>query len=288
MRRLLAGCLLVPFVAVCVPDVGEAPSDVSRTRILAVRFEPAEVRPKDGFAATALVVGPDGEIAEPATAWAECVAPKRPIDSGSVTTLCLDDVWALPIATGAAVSAEAPEYICANLGPESPAGVYRVPDPDRTGGYYMPVRARVDDETAFGMLRLRCELADVPVDVVRELEEAWIPNQNVQKVELRLTRGEGGRVEVEARIKAASAEVYRLYDADADRIVTRRERLTASFFAAGADVAPSRVEVDLGAEEPGGILTARARLAPGGAGGMVWVVVRDDRGGVAWGGAAIE
>ena len=286
-RRLALLCVL-PVAAACVPEVGEPPSAVSRTRVLGVSFEPAEARPGEPFVAKALVVGPDGELDDPSIAWAACVAPKRPTDSGSVTPLCIDGPWAIPLATGATVEGEVPDYACGNLGPESPPGEYRPPDPDKTGGFYMPVRAIVEDETAFGMLRLRCKLTNVPVDVAAELNERWTPNRNVGPVEVTIVPRGPGSFEIRARVAATSAETYELYDVAEDRAVTQRERLIASFYSAGIDVTPSRVEIDPDRLEDEMLVARATATGPADlAEASVWVVVRDDRGGVAWSGGPV-
>ncbi len=287
-RRALTLALLA---VACVPEVGDPPSVVARPRVLGVRFEPAEARPTESFRATALVVDEHGAIEGAEIDWAACVAPKRLVDPGSVTTLCLDDIWAIPFATGEAVETIVPDYACANLGPESAPGEFRPPDPDRTGGYYLPVRAEIEDEVAFGMLRLRCAWANVPVDAVRVLEERWRPNQNPGPFALHVEAKGEGRADLVVRIGSYAAEDYSLYEASEDRVVTRREELVASFFAVGAEVTPSRVVVDPAAAADGTLsarATARAKDDRALAAASYWVVVRDDRGGVAWNGASLE
>jgi hypothetical protein len=294
MKRALA---LAALVAACNPDLGPGDSLVTSTRVLAVRMEPAEAAPGALVTFTAFVASADGTTDKAPIAWSFCTAPKPLTVDNVVSNACLGDSSRVPIATGQAVNAFLPADGCSLFGPVTPPGNFRPRDPDVTGGYYQPVRGDLaGTDTIFELARLACPLANAPPDVVAQFAKAYVPNANPKVGSLvgaiggvPLARAQvpaGARVTLEATWSAADAETYAYVDPESQTVTTRRESMRVAWYAsAGAFDAQStgRDEGDLATYTDG---TWTAPGVPGTA--HVWVVLRDSRGGVDFGGYDFE
>jgi hypothetical protein len=254
-------------------------------RVLAVAADPPEVAPGDAVTLRALVVDEDGVVDQPAVRWSFCRSPRGATETGSVPDACVDgDVDVIDDATDAGdavIEAVVPASACAVFGPDV-AGGARPPDPDGTGGYFLPVRLDIDGAPlAFGAVRLACRLGDAGVDVARAFDRRY--ERNVAPtfiVDAPARVAARDAVDVVVRWPGASAEDFVVYDREAQRLVTTREGIVASFFATDGVFA-----VDRRGQEA----TERATTATNGwtapsVDGVVHhvVVVRDGRGAVAW------
>ncbi len=280
MRRTFAFPVLVAaLVFACRPDFTERESIVTRTQVLAVRAEPPDAKPGEAITWRALVVTPEGELAEPQASWAFCATPKRLTENGAVSAQCLGG-GVRPIGDGATVSAALPQDACSLFGPEVTSADLRPRDPDVTGGFYQPVRLTVQDgagpTVAFGMTRIRCNVGSAGAEVAAEYQRRYVPNQNPVLLPLEASAPldavpAGARLELRAPWPESSVESYVTIDVAEQRVVDRRETMRVSWFATAGSFEHDRT----GTPE-------NAWTAPAGAGTVqLFVVLRDDRGGVA-------
>ncbi|MDB4934529.1 MAG: hypothetical protein JWP87_1501 [Labilithrix sp.] len=241
----LGAAVLVPA---CKPDFGERESFVDRTEVLAVRIEPPEAKPGEAVTTSLLVVSPSGPIDAPAASWAFCATPKLLTENGSVSAACLAG-GVLPIGDArGGTAAVLPASGCFDFGPETQSADVRPRDPDITGGYYLPIRARVTDPsgsgdpvTAFGFARIVCNLANAPADLAARFSAEYERNTNptLLPIEAHLEGGgtaaldsipRGARVVLRASWRPEDAESYAVYDVASQAIVTHRESLRVSWF----------------------------------------------------------
>lgn len=301
----LASTLCAPS---CKPDFGERQSLVDRAEVLAVRIDPPEAKPGETVTTTLLVVSPDGPLDAPEASWAFCATPKLLTENGSVSAACLGaGVTPIGDARGS-VSAALPTSGCFDFGPETQSAEVRPRDADVTGGYYLPIRARVlagaasEPLTAFGFARLTCNLANAPADAAARFKNEYRRNANptLSRIEARLESGEvvaltdrdaftvprSARVVLRAAWRPEDAESYALFDVQDQVIVTRRESLRVSWFTTAGSYAEDRTgrtdaELETFAEN---VWTAPndARTS------HLSFVLRDSRGGVAFATATVE
>jgi hypothetical protein len=231
----------------CKPDFGERDSFVGRAEVLAVRIDPPEAKPGETVTTTLLAVTPDGPLDAPAVSWAFCATPKLLTENGSVSAACLGN-GVVPIGEArGGISAPLSANGCFDFGPETQSAEVRPRDADVTGGYYLPIRARValgaesEPLTAFGFARLVCNLANAPADAAARFRSEYKRNQNpmLLPIEARLEGGNvvalaevprGARVVLRAAWRPEDAESYALFDVQSQTIVTRRESLRVSWF----------------------------------------------------------
>lgn len=243
----LAG-ILAALVPSCKPDFGERESLVDRTLVLAVRIEPPEAKPGETVTATLLVASPDGPLVAPPASWAFCATPKLLTENGSVSAACLRADGVAPVGDApGGIHAALPATGCFNFGPETQSAEVRPRDADVTGGYYVPIRARVavsgapEPLTAFGFARLVCNLANAPADAATRFRAEYKSNENptLLPIEARLETGatialtdvpRGARVVLRAPWRPEDAEAYALFDVQSQAVVTRRESLRVSWF----------------------------------------------------------
>jgi len=284
--------------AACRPDFGERESFVDRPQVLAVRIEPPEARPGEPVTATLLVASPAGPVENPGASWAFCATPKLLTENGSVSAACLA-AGIVPIGDApGGVSAVLPATGCFDFGPETQSADVRPRDADVTGGYFLPIRARVaatpegEPLTAFGFARLVCILPNAPADVASAFRALYKSNRNpsLRPVEARLegTDGplaldavpRGAHVVFRAGWNAEDAETFAVFDVASQTIVTRRESLRVSWFTTAGSF--DRDRTGRTGEEPETFAentwTAPADARPA----QLWVVLRDARGGVAF------
>jgi len=250
MRALVVlslGVVAAALAPACKPDFGERESLVDRTQVLAVRIDPPEAKPGETVSATLLVVSPDGPLDAPSASWAFCATPKLLTENGSVSAACLTPSGVTPIGDGrGGISAPLPASGCFDFGPETQSAEVRPRDPDVTGGYYVPLRARIgastaEPLTAFGFARLVCNLSNAPADAAARFRSEYTRNANptLLPVEARLESGgavaldqvpRGARVVLRVSWRPEDAETYALFDVQSQAIVTRRESLRVSWF----------------------------------------------------------
>jgi hypothetical protein len=303
MRTVLVVIALATLAALgaCKPDLGDPVSLVTDRRFLALVSEPAEARPGSEVVLHALVVGPDGQVAEDAPAsWAICTTP-RPVSQNNVVD---DQCLFLPQdqlpTRGLEVTATLPVDGCALFGPDpppSPIGqpALRPTDPDVTGGFYQPVRALLKNDatgtyaSSIALPRITCNLPDATIDVADQFRARYHANTNpvigrvlisldgVTSVDLPATVPVGAAVTFLVRWTPESAETYPVFDRKSRALVDHREALRVSWFATAGAFDHDRTgagEDDLATVSPNGW------TAPATAGVVhLWAVLRDSRGG---------
>jgi len=267
----------------CAPQLDQRLGLVEQPRILAVRGLPAEARPGEAVDLEALVVSPGG-TAGPATSWAFCTEPRRAEERTAVSASCARGERLESVSVEAIVPADA----CARFGPNPPPAEGDEPprrpaDPDPSGGYFLPVRAATDDATAFGFLRIRCDLAGATRAIFDAFQDRYTPNRHpALAVDVPLRVAPGDTVTIEASAPPDDAEDYVVYVAERSRLVDRVEELTASFYATSGSLTVTRAPLAEG--------RAQSRLTAPSEPGLVhgWVVVVDSRGGLDWAGFTVE
>jgi hypothetical protein len=316
MRRIAALLFVTaPFVS-CAPDLPAIGSRISAPRVLAVRAEPAEAGPGAAVRWQALVATPGGPVTDATIHWTFCEAPRSPTDSTTLSNLCLGDglladggTVLQPFMSDGHVVAmgSMPTDACQKVGPQVPptnAAMQRQrpPDPDITGGYYLPIRLQLTDpaaaDSAFARTRLTCNPTDTPIDVTREFQQRYHANQNPLLAIVAVHDASGDRalvaddpsqavsvasntpITLAADWSADSVENYVLVDPVTRRVVDRTEQLEVTWFTNGGAFAHERT----GADVAGGTRSSNTlRLDAGRTGTVtVWVVLHDDRGGVAF------
>lgn len=296
--------LAVACLVACKPELGDPASLVTEPRILAVRSEPAEVKPDRGVAYRALVATPTG-VASPAVAWGFCTEPAPLSSNNVVNDACLARADPLP-ADGIEVQGTIPIAACSVFGPTPPAPrpgepPLRPHDADVTGGYYQPVRAVATLDGAalpagIGLTRITCDLANAPFDVAADFSARYRPNVNPTLVGVTAVtasaRGSGDgtalgtepttlpahtAVTLRATWTADSVESFPVFDPESRTLVDHREAMRVSWFVSGGELSSERTgrgeaETDTFADD------TWTTPDPGPA--YLWVVLRDSRGGV--------
>jgi hypothetical protein len=256
--------------------------------LLAVRADPPEARPGDHVSLRLLGARPEGEWA-PSAEWAFCTAPKPLTENDVVAEECLSDQAAVFATSATGAAALLPAAGCQRFGPDIPPGPtqLRPRDPDSTGGYYQPLRVRAGDaDPAVALLRISCGLAGASFDLANEFEARYRPNNNPVLIGLSAQVGGstraldalplGAEVLLTASFDAGSAEPFVVFDPTTGTLVDRRETLLLSWYANAGTF-------DRSHSEPAAPSSSASNLwrAPDVAGPVrLWLVLRDDRGGV--------
>jgi hypothetical protein len=291
----------------CKPNLGSPPSLIEGTRILAVRGMPAEAAEGAMVTYDILAVNQSGRIASPTVAWALCHDPKPPASPNAVASSCVDspDDTTTPSPT---FMAPMPSGDCKVFGPQPPEVMAGKPplrpqDPDVTGGFYQPVRAKVTDGDtvlrAFALERLKCPLANAPADITAMFNMMIKPNQNPAIAGVTLdpagmatalftmkqanapapaTVAAGAPVTLEVAWTAETPESYPVFDLVTKTLATHRESLSVSWFATDGSFEHDRTgrgesETDLTTDN-----VWTAPVTPGLV--HLWFLLRDIRGGV--------
>ena len=287
------------LAAACRPELGDRDSHVTRTLVLAVRADPAEVRPGEAATYETLVATVDGPLAAPIASWAYCATPKALTENGAVSAACLAD-GVRPIGDASSkVAASMPADACSLFGPEVTTAELRPRDPDVTGGFYQPVRVTVFDRderaVAFGQHRVRCHLSNTGAEVATAFEARYTSNANPELLPLEARIGDapaaldaiprGARVTFRAAWPDASAEPYVALDIATQTLVDHRETMRVSWFATAGTFESDRTGRT---GDDRAVFTDNPWTAPSEARtSHVFVVLRDDRGGVSWSTQAI-
>jgi len=286
------------LLVACRPDFGARQSVISSERVLAVRGEPAEVRPNTSATWTPLIVGPSGTVATPSVDWAFCVAPKPLDENNTVADACLGGGDALVGIAAASPSASAiiPYDACQRFGPDPPPVMVGEPplrprDPDVTGGYYQPVRLTVDGQVSFELERIRCNLASAGAEIALQFAATYTPNQNPTLLPITVAISDGGAVSLDgipagARVTftaawdATSVESFPVYNIADQTLDMHRESMRVSWFGTDGSFDQDRTGRD---ETDMDTTTSNDWTAPTSPGPVfLWMVLRDSRGGVDW------
>jgi hypothetical protein len=267
------------LLAACDNGLEQRLAIVDQPRVLAVRAEPAEAKPGSAVTYSALVVSPDGPLADP-LAWAYCTAPKPPTEDNAVSEQCLASSALVDLGTSPEVTGMLPSDGCIRFGPDTPPGGFRPRDPDPTGGYYQPVRAEVGDLLAFGLSRITCKLPTAPSEVAREYDLSYVANRNPTLDPIALATVPANRdVELTASWPADAVETYLYYDSLSQRLIERREAMRVSWFATAGQLA---VDGSAVAQDASATSVSTIWRTPAAGDVWLWFVLRDSRGGIAW------
>ena len=289
--------LVLVALGACAPDLEDATSIVTSPRLLAVRIEAPEVAPGGTVETIALWADPTTTaVAEAPLEWAFCTRRKGFSEPGPVASACLAPQSEDLVVYGAGTEATGtvPANACRQFGPDAPDAVAGEPpgrpvDPDGTGGFYQPLRVRHDDAYALGQVRLRCGLPGATPAQATAFRDGYIPNANpaIDAVELPSTVRAGEVVELTVAWKACEdapctgSEPYLWFDPSRRELATRREAMRVSWFAtAGAFETGHAGRSEAEADQA---FATGTWTAPTEAGDVqLWIVLRDDRGGVTW------
>lgn len=299
---------LLPALTGCLPEPGEPPSLVQSLRILGVRSEPAEAPPGQPVTLHLLLAAapPVAQGAQDIE-WAFCTAPKPPVDNNVISDSCLSD-GAQVVARGIGPAmAVLPADGCARFGPELPPARAGAPparprEPDSTGGYYQPVRARLGRQTAIGLVRIQCGLAGVTSELAAAYRARYVSNRNPRLLRLDLSdAADGMPLPAEALPRSRAVQLRASFSADsAERfpvvapqtlppnlpqtLIDQTESLQAAWFATfgsftlGHTAAPPGQATQAAQTVIDNTWTLPAQPSAG----TLWVVLRDSRGGMDW------
>lgn len=289
MRALV----IVVALGACTPSFDDSLARIVTPKLLAVRSEPAEAMPGATVAWQALVASPDGTVPSPALDWSLCLQPKPVVEANVVADVCLGDGASPPFALAMPIAATTiPSNVCQLFGPDLPPQQPGLPDtrpraPDATGGYYQPVRVELTNTSAatIALTRVHCNLLGASMPIAAEYRARYVANRHPQLA--RLVLPQAIRVDETAMLTVEwtpdSAETFVVFDLVAQRLVERTESMQTSWYVTAGSLLHDRVGRDAGGDDVS-LRTVtnewRAPRAPGRA--TLWVVLRDDRGGVDW------
>jgi hypothetical protein len=318
----------VALALACAPNLGPSGSLVNGPRVLAVRGNPPEALPGGPSGGTIaydlLAVTPQGRVAAPPVAWDYCTTPRPPSTNNVIGPDCFDGGVQSLGALAPTAQAKMPQNACSIYGPDQPPPMKgqppaRPPDPDGTGGYYQPLLLTVPFPSsldggiyqAAGLERVQCNLPNAPLSVSEQYNSkdgGYTRNQNpvLEQVTARLDGGSdtvlmgaidggaavpfavpiGGTVWLSASWPASSVESFPVFDLTTRQLVTQREILTLAWY-----VTAGAMHFDLVARTPDNPSTVGDNqwVAPSSAQLVhMWLVLRDDRGGVDFGEYAFD
>lgn len=303
---------LVPLLAAaCVPDNDQNESLIEAPRVIAVQMEPAEVAPRQPFKLRALTAGGELDLD-----WAFCGEQKPLSELGPIARRCLaphGEGLLDAFGSGIEVDATMPADACRLFGPDRPPPMKGEPagrpvDADPSGGYYQPVSLFDYHEQAAALFeaRVACALPGVTRAQYAEWTTRYVRNVNPTIDALEAVHGGEAIVlgdseplqvaglrtlalrvwaplcgdELAAGAACGGAEPYLYFDIGSRELVTRSETLSASWFATAGSFQDSRTVLELTDE---GALANNRWEVPRDAGEVtLWVVLRDNRGGVSW------
>ncbi len=302
MRALLAASLLPVMAGASGCDSFKPATLVESLRVLAIRAEPAEIATGQTTLLRALVVDLDPAAAGRAVTleWALC--DKIPAPGVEIDPTCFDletapYITPLPTLPDGGAQATMPPHTIRDLG---------IPDP--TGGLYVPIRlrARAGDKkvTAFHKLRFSngivapnqnptlTGVAFIPTGADGDLPDAGqtvTPQPLVDDGSAPMVLPRGGKLRLRASAAPGSAESYTTIagsigaDTDPSQIETKTvTELIRFFWYTSAGRYDGQVT---GEERPDNVLdTSEYAESLAGRGGLVdvWLVAREERGGIDW------
>lgn len=303
--------------AACIPDRDDHESLVAEPRVIAIQMEPAEVAPRQPFTLRALYAGGDTSDID----WAFCSEQKPLSELGPIARSCLlpsGSGLSAAFANGLEIRATMPAEACRLFGPDRPPPKMGEPagrpvDADPSGGFYQPVALfdYTQEEASLFEARVSCALPGVTREQFTEWTQRYVRNRNPQvdtleavlDGELQLLEADsalrvraGQRLELHVWTPACGddvdaaacggAEPYLYFDLGSRSLVTRRETLNASWFADAGSFRDARTAVEVAQD---GAVGKNVWTAPRDAGPVtLWVVLRDDRGGVVWRQQAVD
>lgn len=311
--RYVVGVFPLIFLAGCAPELDDRISRITSPRVIALAAFPAEAPPTASVTLRGLYVDSQGELSMQASSWAFCVERKPLTELGPVAPSCLFAAGEgiLPLGEGSTAIGSIPADACRLFGPDrpepkagEPAG--RPVDPDSTGGYYQPFRIDVGNAFVSGAVRVTCGLGGATPAQAATFRDQYIPNEAPVPNALGVRRGanmlesladdpnasvivgRGERVSLEISwphcdtdASCSGAESYLWFDPEKRMIKTRRESIRISWFVTAGEFEFDRTGRSESESEEN--TSQNGFTAPNEPGDVsVWVVARDDRGGVGW------
>jgi hypothetical protein len=314
-RRAAFVAVAVSWALGCEPSLDQRTQEVTTPRVLAIRAEPAEAPPGGKVALTSLYVDANGDVTGGAMDWAFCLDRNPLANLDPVNPTCAAGAGAGLLHLGGAigVTSAVPTDACKQFGPEVPSPQPNQPpgrpvDPDVTGGFYQPVRFAAGGEVAVGLVRITCGFPGATSDQLDDLNAHDHPNTNPALDALTdpslgtlapLGTGmnhvaPGQRLTLRAHWAAcdpqatscSGAEGYALLDPASHAVVHAREQMRVSWLTTAGSFDADHT--GRGATDQAST-SDNAWTAPSSPGTVrIWVVLRDDRGGVGWGAYAID
>lgn len=270
--------LLLLTSAACVPELGPPASLIQGPRILAVLSDPPEAAPTDPVRLQLYAVTPAGRIpeADAEVEWSFCTDPKPPVQPNAAPDSCLAAAVRPIPGTSLTVTARLPEDACSRFGPELPpqqgSESPRPRDPDPTGGYYQPVRARLQGQTAIALIRIRCNLARATPQTAAEYRRRYTPNQNPRPLSLTLSSlPDTPSKTLRLTLTPDSQETFLYLNPATQALEESREQLRVSWFAIQGTFTPSTTPATQDSQTT---WTPTDDSLP-----LFWAVSRDSRGG---------
>lgn len=304
----------------CKPELGAPPSLIETPQLLDLQAAPAEAKPGATVTLKALLAAPEGALETPVV-WTVCRTPKPPAESNAVSRTCVDEISDSDPADGPA-PVTVPADACSLFGPLTPPAqpgqpAIRPRDPDATGGFYQPIRAAIrglassgGDLLGFALVRISCALANAPGDVTKQFNDPvtgyhinvaptflaltatdasgmeWVvpdAGRGTPPAALPVVLRPGQLISVRAAWPAETAEVFPVFDIGTRALVYTREALRVSWFATAGSWSHDRTGR---ADNDSELSTDNTWTAPpvdSATTVHVWLVLRDNRGGSAWG-----
>jgi hypothetical protein len=322
-RHVLLAAAPLVLASACKPNLGSPPSIVDdlEPRILAVRGVPAEAAENTPVTYDVLAANSDGRVAMPNVAWSQCDERKPPAEGNAVAAACLAPDT---VETAAPTfQADMPDGACKRFGPQSDVDKNMVPlrpnDPDATGGFYQPVRARLaaggGESIAFALERIKCRLTNASPDATGKFNDLYKLNQNPTIAGFTLdpdgapvslfSRATGAAApppptapstwvaarspyELELTWTADSLESFPVWNIGAQTVDLHREAISVSWYATSGTFEHDRT----GHAETEPDVTTRNRWTAPVTMTTVnvhfWIVLRDSRGGIDFAEALVE
>ena len=282
----------------CVAPLPDDTPIVTGPRLLSARAVPAEAAPGEVVSLEVLAWDGAGPVDDPPVDWGFCTAIKPLAELGPVAPSCLAGDDQEPLGVGPSVEGAVPADACSLFGPNPPPPAEGEPagrpaDPDVTGGYYQPVVADWGEEQLLASVRIRCGLANVSQEDYVAWNQGYL--SNVAPTPTLWINGaavaDGDAVAVprgpvsvsvawpDCDTSCGGAESYLLWDPVQTALTTRREAISATWFATDGSWEVARSGV--AGSDRTHVLDNTWTF---GDDTDVWlgVVLRDERGGVGW------
>jgi hypothetical protein len=150
------------------------------------------------------------------------------------------------------------------------------------------VRLEALGETAFVLERIRCNLPNAPLEIAVKLAKQYVPNRNPKLLPIQaLVNGipgsldglpAGEPIRFQMGWTAEDAETFLAFDPASQTLIQRREALRLFWYATSGTFAH---DVTGRAADDNDTTTTNVWYAPNDSGAVfLWVVVRDNRGGM--------
>ncbi|MFT3925640.1 MAG: hypothetical protein QM778_24075 [Myxococcales bacterium] len=275
----LTNCGLALVISGCLAGEEVELAPAGDEQVLGILAEPAEAAPGTPISVTLLVAGEDGLRSDVAVRWSLCRTPKALSESGFASRSCVaGEDPALP-ERGVVANVRVPADACARFGGADAADL-RPRDADPSGGYYQPLRVALPEtQVSLERLRLLCPLRDAPLAIAQDYAASYVANRNPafdEAAEAVVSSVQpGAEIDLRVRAQISSFERYMVYEHGTNRLQTRTESLEVAWHVSRGEVLESQ-----GAVAADGSAQTRFRAPAGGGDVLVWVILRDDRGGL--------